>query len=419
MCFLGPFFFLIYGLTNWFTAQRADVPSFYFWWETHLPFVPQLMLPYMSIDLFFAGSVFLCRNRAELHRHVQRIVLAILISATGFLLFPLKFAFDRPPVDGFNGWLLELLTGFDKPYNQAPSLHVSLLLFLWVIYSRHLREPWRYLLHLWFILIALSIVLVYQHHVIDVITGFAVGVLCLYFLPDGVFAPHGVRLTADPSRRVLGARYALGGLACALVAMGWQGAAWLLFWPAVALLVVAAGYLALGPAVFQKHGGRHSLAARWLLAPYLVGAWISYRLYTRGQRPFSRVAADVFIGRMPRCREMLRSPWRAVVDLTAEFSSCAAARGMPYANIPLLDLVAPDAATLRVSADEIERARGSGPVLVHCALGVSRSAAAVAGWMVRYGHAASIEEALNRLSQEWRTIVLSQRHRAALAEAVR
>ena len=66
-----------------------------------------------------------------------------------------------------------------------------------------------------------------------------------------------------------------------------QRGTWLLLWPAAALLVVAAGYLALGPAVFQKHGGCHSLAARWLLAPYLVGAWISYRLYTRGRQPFS------------------------------------------------------------------------------------------------------------------------------------
>ena len=413
IAFLGPFFFLVYGFTNWFTAQRNDIPSFYFAWEQHLPFVPQLMLPYMSIDAFFAVSVFLCATRLELDRHAWRIVAAILISAAGFLLFPLQFSFDRPPTDGFNGYLLNVLTGFDKPYNQAPSLHISLLMLLWVVYARYLAAPWRQLMHIWFTLIALSVVLVYQHHFIDVITGFAVGLVCLYLLPDGELPFRVTALTADPSRRKLGTRYALGALAFTAAAFFWSGWAWLLLWPAAALAIVASAYLAYGTVVFQKQDGRQSLAARWLLAPYRLSAWLSYRFHTRARPAAVPVAAEVFIGRLPRRGEA--SHWPAIVDMTAEFS--APPHDGHYKNIPLLDLIVPDAPTLRAAATAIEHARSAGPVLVHCALGASRSATAVIAWMVKHGHAQDIEEAERKLSSQWRT-VLSPAHRAALAEAL-
>lgn len=411
--FLGPFFFIVYGFTNWFTSLRSDVPSLYFPWEQHLPFVPQLMLPYMSIDVFFAASVFVCTTRFELDRHAQRIIAAILISAAGFLLFPLQFSFARPAVDGFNGYLLALLTGFDKPFNQAPSLHISLLMLLWVIYARHLTAPWRHMLHLWFTLIALSVVLVYQHHFIDVATGVAAGMVCLYLLPDGERPLRFAGLTQNAVRRRLGIRYALGAAACVAMAVWWQNWAWLLLWPATALFIVAGAYLAFGVAVFQKQAGCHSVAARWLLAPYLLGSWFSYLMHTAARPAAVPVAADVFIGRLPRHSEARH--WPAIVDLTAEFS--ARVGHGHYENIPLLDFVVPDAQTLRHAAQAIERARAAGPVLVHCALGASRSAVAVIAWMVNHGHARDIAEAERLLARQWR-VVLSQAHRAALAEAV-
>ena len=53
---LSLLFVLVYGGTNWFTAQRpdADVKAWYFAWElTVIPYVPLLIVPYMSIDLLF------------------------------------------------------------------------------------------------------------------------------------------------------------------------------------------------------------------------------------------------------------------------------------------------------------------------------------------------------------------------------
>ena len=63
---LSLLFVVVYGGTNWFTAQRpaTQVTTWYFDWELAvIPFVPLLIVPYMSIDLFFVAAPFLCRDR--------------------------------------------------------------------------------------------------------------------------------------------------------------------------------------------------------------------------------------------------------------------------------------------------------------------------------------------------------------------
>ncbi|HPV31207.1 MAG TPA: hypothetical protein PLW03_00295, partial [Methylotenera sp.] len=187
LAFLGPFFFLSYGWLNQFTSTRADVGVAVAAWEAAIPFVPWMMLPYMSIDAFYAGSLFLFRKRHALDRHALRLLLATTISLIGFLLFPLQFSFAVPKIDGFNGFLQTILLGFDKPYNQAPSLHISLLIVLWVVYAKRLQGFWRLALHTWLFAIGASVLLVYQHHFIDVWTGALAGVACLYFIPDRPF----------------------------------------------------------------------------------------------------------------------------------------------------------------------------------------------------------------------------------------
>lgn len=189
---LGPLFFVVYGWCNAFTAQRTGVGSFYFAWERRIPFVPWMILPYMSIDLFFAGSFFLCRDRAQLRTHAARILLAIALSAAGFLLFPLRYGWPRPAVDGWLGTVFAPLNALDQPFNLCPSLHISLRTILWCVYGRSLRGwPWlRLAAQGWFILIAVSTLLVYQHHVIDLLGGYLVAVVCCRLFPEkstGVF----------------------------------------------------------------------------------------------------------------------------------------------------------------------------------------------------------------------------------------
>src|SRR5690349_4165409 len=97
---LSILFLIVYGGCNWITARRGDVGFFYFQWERPIPFVPLLILPYLSIDLFFIAAPFLCWSAEELSVFAKRITAAIFVAGTCFLLFPLRFAFPRPHASG-------------------------------------------------------------------------------------------------------------------------------------------------------------------------------------------------------------------------------------------------------------------------------------------------------------------------------
>ena len=78
-------------------------------------------------------------RRADLLDHVKRLLTVQLISVACFIAWPLRFGFERPDAGGVAGALFTLLMGFDKPFNQAPSLHIGLLVVLWAVYAKHLR----------------------------------------------------------------------------------------------------------------------------------------------------------------------------------------------------------------------------------------------------------------------------------------
>ncbi|PPU80294.1 phosphatase PAP2/dual specificity phosphatase family protein [Xanthomonas sacchari] len=415
LALLGPFFFLSYGLANTLAARRAEVPSLPFAWESHIPFWPWTIVPYWSIDLFYVISFFVCRTRAELDTHARRLLTAQLLAVACFLLWPLRFGFERPPTEGVFGWLFAVLLGFDKPFNQAPSLHIVLLVVLWVRYAQHLHGLARWALHGWFALIGLSVLTTYQHHFLDVPTGLAAGWLCVWLWPERIAAPWRAAAPArDPRRWRLAALYLLGSAACAAAARALGGAGWWLLWPALSLLLVALSYALLGPLGLQKRDdGRLSLAARWLYAPYLAAAWLNSRAWT-WRDPAPRAIVDgVWLGRLPGRGE--RTRFAAVVDVSAELSLREAQAHDRV--VPMLDLVAPPAAALRMAADAIEAARAHGHVLACCALGYSRSAAAVATWLLRSGRATSVDEALALLRAHAPRIVLGPAQRAAIAAA--
>jgi membrane-associated phospholipid phosphatase len=181
---LSTLFLLVYGGCNWITSQRSDVGTLYFAWERAIPFVPFLILPYMSIDLFFIAAPFLCGTERELRVFARRVTTAILVAGICFLLLPLRFAFERPSANGWPGALFDWFRGLDAPYNLLPSLHAAFWMFLVPLYVRHIRGFLRGAVIFWLALIGLSPVLTYQHHLIDIAGGFALATYCFYFFPE-------------------------------------------------------------------------------------------------------------------------------------------------------------------------------------------------------------------------------------------
>lgn len=409
---LGALFLIIYGWCNWFTAQRANVPTLFFEWERSIPFVPLMIIPYMSIDLFFVTAPFLCRSKRELAAFSKRMAAALIIAGLCFLLFPLRFAFERAPLGGWLGAFFDLFQRIDRPYNLLPSLHIALCLILAEIFARHTRGLLRQALIIWFVLIGFSAVLTYQHHIMDVVAGFALGAYCLYFFPES-----DARLPFVPNRRI-GSYYLVGAFVVASLAVFfWPWGAFLI-WPTVSLGITAAAYFDVGPGIFRKRDGRLPWTTWWALAPVLFGHEIS-RLYYRRQCPaWNELTPRVWIGGVPSRGETaaVRECVTAVLDLTAEFSESAPFRAVNYKNVPVLDLTAPTFEQLEEMAAFIEEESSKGVVYVHCKIGYSRTAAAAAAFLLRTGKVRTVSEAIHFLRQVRPTIVIRPEVLTALDE---
>jgi protein-tyrosine phosphatase/membrane-associated phospholipid phosphatase len=410
---LSVLFLIVYSGCNWITGQRGQVGSFYFQWEHAIPFVPFMILPYMSIDLFFIAAPFLCRTDEELRIFSRRVVAAILIAGLCFLLFPLRFAFARPHASGWLGAIFDWFRGMDSPFNLLPSLHAALLLLLVDLYATNLRGVFLFAAMLWFFLIGLSPLLTYQHHVIDIVGGFVLAGYCFY-----VFREPSLALPVVVNRRI-GSYYAAGGVVVLLMsAIFWPWGV-LLLWPTIALGIVATAYFGAGPIVFHKTKGKLPWSTRFVLGPCLLGQYLSLLYYRRQCRPWDEVTAQIWIGGKLGSRsanKAVSSGAASVLDLSAEFSEAKSFRKINYLNVPVLDLTAPTQAQLAEMGEFIGNHSRNGVVYVHCKIGYSRSAAAVAAYLIMSGKAKTAEDAFAIIRRVRPSVVIRPEVISALSE---
>ena len=413
---LGAFFYVGYPLTNWLASLRSEVPVVVFGWERAVPFLAWTIVPYWTTNLFFILSLYLCRTRRELDIHARRLLSAQAIAFACFIAFPLRASFAKPATDGVAGFLFASLGAFDLPFNQAPSLHVALTTVLAALYVRLLPRWAGVAFLLWSVLVVASVLTTYQHHFIDIPTGFLLGLFCVWIWPwEGGNRLASWRTTTDASRRRLAVRYGIAAtLPAALAIVGGGGALWLL-WPAVALAGVALAYLGFGPTLFAKSGdGRLDWTTRLVLLPYRLGARLNAHLWTRRDPKSVEITDGVWLGRFPSpadCRRMA-----SVVDTTCEFHRARFAG--EWVSVPMLDLVAPDAQALALAADRIERLRVHGPLLVCCALGYGRSAATLAVWLVRTNRQPDLAAALDHLRRKRPRLAINASQQRAMAQAL-
>ena len=400
-----------YSFSNWLAAQRTDVSSVVFEWEIGMPFLPWTILPYWVIDLFYGLSLLIPYSRAELDAHAKRLFIAQVISVLCFIAFPLRFSFTRPETSGVFGWLFDVLLGFDKPFNQAPSLHISLLVILWTLYARHLSGWWLWLLRLIAVSIGLSVLTTYQHHFIDIPTGALVGCVAVMLFP---LQPQTAIIQRDPHRFVLGVYYLAGAVLLAVLAVLLKGGWLWLLWGSCALTAVAIIYFLGNALLFRNHNGRMEEAVLVLLAPYLLCAWLNSRCWTVKHPEPSEIVSGLWLSRLPSRSVIKQLQAVTLVDCCAELPVMAC--GQAVYGVPILDLLVPEVEQIEQGVAVISAARQVGNTLVFCALGYSRSAVIVIASLIEQGHTATIEEAINLVRKARPRLVLSTLHKARLKE---
>lgn len=386
-------FLMFYGGAAFLTSYRQDVGTWYYEWEKAIPFVPAMIIPYMSIDLFFVIAPFVCSTRSELRVLGQRLSAIVIVAAVCFLVYPLELAVERPQPSGFFGSIYTWFTAMDKPFNLCPSMHIALRTVLAVHFGRHCRGLSRVLMNLWFCLIGLSTLLLYQHHFIDVVGGFVLAVVVMY-----VFDGLGWKRKATPD---FGIASIYGAASLLLIApMAWiPSCGWLTLWPGVACGITALGYLKLGDSIYRRKNGRISWPARILMGPVLAGQWLSWKYYARRSNVADHVVDNVWIGRLPTAceeRQIEQNAIGAVVDVCVAFNENSQLLELERLELPILDLTAPTESQIEIAVRFIEANRHRG-VLIHCKAGYSRSAAIVAAWLVKTGRCRSAEAAFDRI----------------------
>ena len=186
-----------------------------------------------------------------------------------------------------------------------------------------------------------------------------------------------------------------------------------LAWPAVSLALVALNYAGLDARGFQMDAPRaHALGRALALAPYRLGAAVNAWLWTRRLPASVEVAPGLRLGRRPTRAEWEAAGRPRLLSLCAELQLLQ----VPGARcVPMLDLTVPTALRLQRAVAVIEgQRRGGQAVWVCCALGFSRSAASVVGWLGLHGAAGTMALAHEAVRRARPQIVLRPGWLAAL-----
>ncbi|MEO7651106.1 MAG: Ser/Thr and Tyr protein phosphatase [Bryobacteraceae bacterium] len=171
-------FVISYGTTNWLAAQRPQRLHLYADWELGIPFVPWMIGVYLSFNAMMMLPVFVLTVR-EIHRLAAAFALATLAGSVGHSLLPGQLGWAREAHVSGPFAMLYLL---DRPHNLVPSLHVAYsVMGGLIVWRRATSAPLRWGTAGWTCALAASVLLIHQHHLLDVVTGAALGGICAWW----------------------------------------------------------------------------------------------------------------------------------------------------------------------------------------------------------------------------------------------
>ena len=174
---LSLFVLVFYGVDA-LTALRSTRLHLYAAWELAIPYWPAAFAVYFSVLAVPFLMLVIAPDAARIRRWERQMALAVACAGVVFVLLPAQLGYapvaPASPAAQAWAWLAAHLAG---TYNLVPSLHVGLalltFLFVWPVAGRRVR----WLLASWFLLLAASVLLTHQHHVLDVAGGVALALV--------------------------------------------------------------------------------------------------------------------------------------------------------------------------------------------------------------------------------------------------
>jgi membrane-associated phospholipid phosphatase len=173
----------LYLITNSIADSFQSYHRIFMEWEKDIPQVPWMIIFYDSYFLLILLNFILVKSPRKIRSFSITMMANSAIACTIFLLFPGEMGFSRN--DNIHGFtkLFEALHAIDKPHNLYPSLHIALsTISAYVLFNLTKQKLLHVLLILWVLGISLSVILVHQHHLFDIATGFVLAWLTLKFV---------------------------------------------------------------------------------------------------------------------------------------------------------------------------------------------------------------------------------------------
>ena len=188
-------FFPIYLGCAALTAARASHWHLYADWELQIPFVPFMIVPYLSMFVLFLLPPFQL-DESELRALTARLIVSSVVGGMVFLVLPAQIGFV--PRDDAQIWqgVYSAIYRIDGQFNPVPSFHViytsSILLAMIEVATPALRRAYL----AWLVVVCASTVLTHRHHLLDVPTGLVVA------MTTPALLRHLMLLGSFPARRL-------------------------------------------------------------------------------------------------------------------------------------------------------------------------------------------------------------------------
>ncbi len=165
-------FFFLWTVSHELSDMRAIRYPLYFEWEAGIQFRGWALPLYFSLDIAVILFPFIFRSWREAIAPVGTLLIQTAIAAIFFVLVPIDPGYETTGVWGSYFYEYFGLENLSR-WNHAPSLHVAyactIAFSLGRLYGRlALLIGW-----VWAIVVSISTMLVHEHHLICVVSGFA------------------------------------------------------------------------------------------------------------------------------------------------------------------------------------------------------------------------------------------------------
>lgn len=392
----GVLFSVIYQVSNGYADSNQVHQVMATHLDTMIPLIPWMIVPYLSSGAYFLLAYWFINNRTDFHFLNQCLLLSTVIAGWSFYFYPLFFG--ELATNIAYPWKLgfDLIGALDKPFNQAPSLHVMYGVVLGVAFVKRFTGWRRVLIAGGIALMIASTLFVHQHHLVDVVSGLALAsIICLVSQKIALSGLALIYFTLASSCMLLGLEVG------SVVHIIFYGLCYL----ALGFALVSVAYQTNCVRLLGK-GSRGELKppSKLLLAPYRLVYWLFWRWQvSKDTTPVNVVLPWLGVGRRLTGEELSKqNSLTHIIDLGAELPSNCRLKSQGYSDcekpiyisLPVLDLqpiTFDNAFALCCKLNEIHESSDDVQVYLHCTIGLSRSYAMLACYLAFSGFGSAEE----------------------------